>query len=89
MPYNKNMNKQEAEHIEVDPDVLVGKPVIKNTRVPVSLILNLLGHGYSIERIVEAYPILTAKDVQAALEYAEGILDREEVMEVGRIAHAT
>jgi len=52
--------------------------VIKGTRIPVYLILNLLTHGYTQERIVKAYPQLTKKDIKAALEYAEALTKREE-----------
>ncbi len=57
--------------IEINPNILVGKPVIAGTRVPVYLILNLLASGYNIPRIIEAYPGLTKEDIRAALEYAE------------------
>lgn len=53
--------------IDVNPRVLGGKPVVKDTRIPVSLILNLLAYGYTVERVAEAYPILTVADVRAAL----------------------
>jgi len=66
-------------HIVIDPGILVGKPVIKGTRIPVSLILNLLGNGYDIPRICEAYPDLSAGDVKSALEYSEARINREEV----------
>ena len=65
--------------IVVDPAVLVGKPVIAGTRIPVSLILNLLAHGYDFDRIRAAYPVLSEADIIAALAYAEARLDREEV----------
>lgn len=65
--------------ITVDPKILLGKPVITGTRIPVYLILNLLASGYTVERIVEAYPGLTVEDVRAALEYAEQRLRYEEV----------
>ena len=65
--------------ITVDPDILVGKPVITGTRIPVSLVLNLLAHDYTIDRIIEAYPILTTDDVRAAIAYASARLDREVV----------
>ncbi len=45
--------------IETDPDILGGTPVIKGTRIPVSLIFELVGLGYSIEKIIEFYPDLT------------------------------
>lgn len=72
-------NEEEWEdRISINPDVLVGKPVIKGTRIPVSLILNLLAHGYDFEQIIEDYPILTREDIVAALTYAEARLEREE-----------
>lgn len=67
------------DRITVDPDILVGKPVITGTRIPVSLVLNLLAHDYTVERIVQAYPILTADDIRAAIAYASVRLDREVV----------
>jgi len=72
--------------IIVDPDVLAGKPVIAGTRIPVYLILNLLAHGYDLDRIVEAYPILTKEDVKAAIRYSEARMRREEVRTLGRPA---
>lgn len=65
------------DRVTVDPDILVGKPVITGTRIPVSLVLNLLAHDYTFDRIVEAYPILTAEDIRAAIAYAGARLDRE------------
>lgn len=65
--------------IEINPNILVGKPVIKGTRIPVYLILNLLAHGYTFERIIKAYPKLTKEDVKAALEYAEHQAKYEEI----------
>lgn len=64
------MDRVLAERITVDPNILLGKPVIAGTRVPVYLILNLLAAGYTVERVVEAYPGLTVEDVRAALEFA-------------------
>ena len=67
------------DRVTVDPDILVGKPVITGTRIPVSLVLNLLAHDSSFDRIIEAYPILTADDIRAAIAYAGASLDREVV----------
>lgn len=67
------------DRITVDPMVLAGKPVIVGTRIPVYLILNLLGHGYDFDRIVEAYPILSKDDIKAAIMYSESIMKREEI----------
>jgi uncharacterized protein (DUF433 family) len=58
-----------GSRIEVRPDILLGKPVIAGTRIPVYLILNLLASGYDFARIVEAYPILDEDDIRAALDY--------------------
>ena len=71
----------ELERVVVDPKVLVGKPVIAGTRIPVYLILNLLGHGYDIDRIVAAYPVLTREDVIAAIRYTEDRMKREELLD--------
>jgi uncharacterized protein (DUF433 family) len=66
------------KRIIVNPKIMCGKPVIKGTRIPVYLILNLLAAGYTFERIVEAYPQLTKKDIKAALEYVQFITRYEE-----------
>src|SRR6188472_4203605 len=52
------------ERIATDPQILDGKPTITGTRVPVSLILNLLGHGVTFPEIVEDYPELTDDDIK-------------------------
>ena len=66
------------ERIETNPKIMLGKPVVKGTRIPVALILNLLAHGYTPERVVEAYPQLTIDDVRAAIEYASVLADFQE-----------
>lgn len=58
-----------AERIEVNPKILAGKPVIKGTRIPVYLILELLAAGYNFKRIMKAYPALKEEDIRAAVEY--------------------
>ena len=69
--------------IEVNPNILLGKPVIAGTCIPVYLILNLLASGYDSQRIIEAYPGLTEEDIRAALEYAEQRMRYEEVHVLG------
>ena len=66
------------ERIETNPKIMLGKPVVKGTRIPVALILNLLAHGYTPERVLEAYPDLKREDVQAAMEYASMLADFQE-----------
>lgn len=56
--------------ISQDPEVMVGKPVIKGTRITVELILRALGSGWSIETVLEQYPHLTREDVLAAQAFA-------------------
>lgn len=65
------------QRIEINPRKLGGKPVIKGTRIPVTLILNLLAKGYSIERIVRAYPNLKKTDVLGAIYYSQARIERE------------
>jgi len=57
--------------IEVDPEILGGKPVIKGTRVPVDLVLELVELGYSIDRIIEEYPHLSKDVVIEVLKLAK------------------
>lgn len=64
------------ERVTMNPRIYGGKPVISGTRIPVSVILNLLAHGYDVERVVTAYPDLTPEDVRAALSFAERHLPR-------------
>ena len=63
--------------ITVDSDVLVGKPVIKGTRVPVYLIVELVAHGLSVKEILKEYPRLKEEDIKAALLYASKLVESE------------
>ena len=58
------------ERITVDPNVCHGKACVKGTRVMVSVVLDNLAAGVSVEQILEDYPSLTRDDVQAAMQYA-------------------
>jgi uncharacterized protein (DUF433 family) len=60
----------EHPRISQDPKVMVGKPVIKGTRITVELILRALGSGWSIETLLEQYPHLTREDIFAAQAFA-------------------
>jgi uncharacterized protein (DUF433 family) len=67
------------ERIRVDPKVLVGKPVVKGTRIAVELVVELLAKGWNQEQILDSYPNLTADDIRACLAYASEVLHAERV----------
>lgn len=71
------------KRIEVNPRKLAGKAVVRGTRIPVYLILELLENGYTFKKIIEAYPVLTEDDIKAAIEYSARLLKNEEVVEYG------
>ena len=67
------------KRITIDPNIMVGKPVIKGTRIPVYIILNLLGEGCSFDEIIKDYPDITKEDILAALKFAAQFTEFEEV----------
>ncbi len=68
--------------IAIDSKVLRGKPVIKGTRIPVYLIVELMASGMSEAEILKEYPDLSREDVRAALQYASKVLRQEEVIPI-------
>ncbi|MGH8613307.1 MAG: DUF433 domain-containing protein [Gammaproteobacteria bacterium] len=66
--------------IEVNPKVMLGKPVIRGTRITVELILRKLGEGATQADLLDAYPGLTREDIQAAMIYAADTLAHEETV---------
>jgi uncharacterized protein (DUF433 family) len=73
-----------TERIEIDPEVMLGKPVIRGTRIPVELILRKLSEGASEADLLNAYPRLTREDIQAAMRYAADTFAHEEVVFIGK-----
>jgi uncharacterized protein (DUF433 family) len=71
-----------SDRIERKPEVMLGKPVIKGTRIPVELIVRKLGKGASIEDLLDGYPNLKREDIQAALLYAADTIGNELVVEL-------
>lgn len=63
------------DRITFDPDVMGGRACIRSTRVTVSLVLNLVANGMSVEEIVRAYPYLEPEDIRQALRYAAWLAD--------------
>ena len=58
------------ERIEVNPEIMLGKPVIRGTRIPVEIVLRKLSEGMTEADLLDAYPRLTRSDIHAALAYA-------------------
>jgi len=69
------------ERIASDPDIMLGKPVIRGTRITVELILRKLSEGMAKEELLEAYPHLTKEDIFAALSYSADVISQEELIE--------
>jgi len=66
-----------GDRIVIDPKIMQGKPVIKGTRIPVYVVLNLLAGGLGEEEILREYPDLTREDILACLEYAARLAEEE------------
>lgn len=71
------MNVTWKDHIESNPDVLRGKPRIKGTRIPVSLILGYLAAGCNSEQIIAEFPDLSGEQISACLDYARELAEFE------------
>jgi uncharacterized protein (DUF433 family) len=71
------MEEELLNRIIIDPNILAGKPVIKGTRIPVYLIIELLANGLTPQQILREYPELKQEDIKAALLYASKLLERE------------
>jgi uncharacterized protein (DUF433 family) len=67
-----------TDRIEANPAVMHGKPLIRDTRIPVELLLRKLGEGATFEDLLDAYPRLTRADIQACLAYAAETIAHEE-----------
>lgn len=73
------MDEELLQRITLNPDVMVGKPVIRGTRIPVELIVRMLAQGISENEILREYPGLKPEDIRAALTYAARTLALEDV----------
>jgi uncharacterized protein (DUF433 family) len=68
------------QRIEMNRDIMDGKPVIRGTRVPVELVLRKLGAGMSVEAILADHPRLTLDDIHAAQAFAADYLAGEDIV---------
>jgi len=71
------------ERIVIDPKILVGKPIIKGTRISVEFILELLSNDWSYETILKEYPQLKKEDILASIQYSLEILRDEKTYALG------
>ncbi|OHB80193.1 MAG: hypothetical protein A2Z25_02445 [Planctomycetes bacterium RBG_16_55_9] len=69
------MNVAWKDHIESDPNILRGRPRIKGTRIPVSLILGYLAAGHDSEQIIAEFPDLNREQIAACLDYARELAE--------------
>ena len=74
------MDEQLAVRIVINPQIMIGKPVIQGTRIPVELIVRMLAQGIPESEILKEYPRLQPADIRAALAYAAQTLAHEEVL---------
>ena len=69
--------KNWKNHIEANPEILYGKPVIKGTRISVDLILEKMSCGQTFQEIIQSYPDLIEDDLYASLAYASSLIRNE------------
>ncbi|MCB0563964.1 MAG: DUF433 domain-containing protein [Phaeodactylibacter sp.] len=68
-------------HIYSNPKIMLGKPIVKGTRITVELLLRKVADGYTFEEILKMYPHLKLDDILASIAYAAAIMESEEVIE--------
>lgn len=73
------MPEQYRDRIAFNPSIMTGKPVIRGTRIPVALIVQMVAQNIPTDEILDDYPQLEWTDIQAALWYAVSLLNQEEV----------
>ncbi len=76
----KMNNEKLLERITINPKVMVGKPVIRGTRLTIEYILNLLAHGMMVKEILHEYKDLTHEDIQDCILFATRVLASTEFM---------
>jgi uncharacterized protein (DUF433 family) len=69
-----------ADRIVSDQKIMLGKPVIKGTRITVEMILKKLSEGNSMDELIQSYPHLTKEDILAVLSYSADVIAREEII---------
>jgi uncharacterized protein (DUF433 family) len=69
-----------TNRIEINPQVMMGKPVIRGTRIPIELLLRKISEGATEDHLLAAYPRLVREDLRAAVAYAADLLAHEEII---------
>ena len=69
----------QQSRITINPDILVGKPIIRGTRITVEFIIDLLAQGWSADEILRNYPGISLEDIQVCLSYTSATLKAEKV----------
>ena len=69
-----------TRRIEVNPNIMLGKPIVRETRIPVELVLRKLGEGATVDDLCDAFPRLKADDVYACIAYAADTVAHEEML---------
>jgi uncharacterized protein (DUF433 family) len=77
-----------TERIAINPKVMLGKPVIRGTRITIELILRKISEGATEADLLDAYPGLTPEDIKAAVAYAADMLAHEETVLLEPISRA-
>lgn len=75
---------EHSNRISIDPKILSGKPVFKGTRIPISIVLQMLRDGATFQKIIKEYPRLTEDDIRAAFDYSIFIIEHpeEEIIDI-------
>ncbi len=74
------------DRITVDPNILVGKPIIKGTRVSVELIMDRLADGWTMEQLLESYPRVKREDVLAAIAFVTEVFREEDYVAIQKVS---
>jgi uncharacterized protein (DUF433 family) len=74
--------KNLISRITFNPDIMVGKPTLRNMRITVEQVINSLAAGIPEEELLEEYPELEKDDIRAALQYAAEVISKEEIFKI-------
>ncbi len=75
---------EKLDRVQINPKVCLGQPIIRGTRITVSVILKLLANGKSVEEVIDMYPELEVPDVQEAMKYAAWVVS-DQLIGIGTI----